>query len=41
MSFMSRKHILKQGKLELMYQGNHLQRKMAKANGLGRNKIQR
>jgi hypothetical protein len=34
-------HILKQGKLELVYQGNHLQRRMEKEKGMGRKKIQR
>jgi hypothetical protein len=39
MRFMSKKCILKQGKLELLYEGNHLQRKMAKEKEMGRKKF--
>jgi hypothetical protein len=30
---------IKHEKIELVYQGNHLQRKMAKEKGMGRNQI--
>jgi hypothetical protein len=37
---LSKKRTLKQRKLELVYQGKHLQRSMKKEKGMGRNQIQ-
>jgi hypothetical protein len=41
MRFLFKKHTLKQGKHELVYQVNRLQGKRTKERGMARNKIQR
>jgi hypothetical protein len=41
MRFMFKQHTLKQGKHELVYQGNRLQGKRTKERGMERKKIQR
>jgi hypothetical protein len=41
MMFLFKQRILKQRKPELVYQGNHLQRRMSKEKGMGRKQIQR